>query len=457
MEGDAKLSYRIVVIATDFFRHFIEDTLRKNVPEQEYLFAEYHTFHEVTDIYLKYEDQADGFITSGYIVQYVIERSVNHPCKPILSFGIGEGDFHLLLLNLFLNDRSLDPGRVIMDTHLTVMPGFSIEDYLSREDIRADNRVFMSSLDKKTLPELCDIEKYTARQILRLWENGRIDMVVCRYSSLMPVLQKFRIPCVFANPSEGHFMEIYRSLVSKLELEKLRGSLPAFVLVSRQKRHGDPAADSEDEAIRGCMEDFSRGGMMDLDIIRCAPAGCGFSTTQRMVKYMTARFETCTLKNYLDQNLGFEAVVAYGIGLNQEKAYEHAHLALKEAARTGKSFIIDENENGIGPLNSDKVYSISYRDEPLLDRAAAACGLSRLTMHRLSAALHYDGTDEMSAQVLAAKMNSTVRNASRILNALEESGFAEASLKKVEKKKGRPEKIYRINLLPEVKDNRNTR
>ena len=72
------MSYRIVIISTEYFHQFIEDALAKNAPEQEYLFVEYHSFEEVADLYLQYEDQADGFITSGSIVQYVIERSVKH-------------------------------------------------------------------------------------------------------------------------------------------------------------------------------------------------------------------------------------------------------------------------------------------------------------------------------------------------------------------------------------------
>jgi len=441
------MSYRIVIISTEYFHQFIEDALAKNAPEQEYLFVEYHSFEEVADLYLQYEDQADGFITSGSIVQYVIERSVKHACKPIVSFGTDTGDYYLLLLNLFLKNRNLNPSRVIMDTHLIIMPGFSIEDYLAREDIQADNKVFMSRLEQMSIEELCEIEKRTAVMIARLWKNGRIDMVVCRYSSLMPILRRHGIPCVFSNPSERHFMEVYNKLLSSLELEKLRDNLPAYAYIVKRGGKGTTITAMEEATLRSSLETFAKENLMEFKI-GCLPNGLEITLTKKMVKYLTARFETCTLKNYLDRNLDFEVVVSYGIGISPERAKENAVFARKEADRTGKSYIVDENERGMGPLNSDKVFTIFYGENPVLDQIAKKCGISHLTIRRLSAILSYDDSFELTSAALAERLGGGIRNANRILNSLERNGFAEISYTKNKLGKGRPVKIYKVSFLP---------
>ena len=55
-------------------------------------------------------------------------------------------------------------------------------------------------------------------------------------------------------------------------------------------------------------------------------------------------------------------------------------------------------------------------------------------------------TNIITSRELASKLDVTVVNANRVLNSLVEGGYAETTFNKSTISRGRPSKVYRINL-----------
>ena len=72
-----------------------------------------------------------------------------------------------------------------------------------------------------TLDELYDIEDATLEHIQRLWSQNKIDLVICRYSSLVPRLKELNIPCVFANGTDAYVRDTLQHLLAMIKIEKI--------------------------------------------------------------------------------------------------------------------------------------------------------------------------------------------------------------------------------------------
>ena len=114
--------------------------------------------------------------------------------------------------------------------------------------------------------------------------------------------------------------------------------------------------------------------------------------------------------------------------------------------KAGASCIMDEKKNVKGPLNGDV---IEMRGD-MSDQAyamAEKCKLSTLTMQKLMSIIKMKGSNRLTTQELAERLGVTVRNANRILNNLEKGGAAEIVHTLSVTSKGRPVKVYELNLM----------
>ena len=138
--------------------------------------------------------------------------------------------------------------------------------------------------------------------------------------------------------------------------------------------------------------------------------------------------------------------MGYGIGTNVIKARNNASAASRIAQRNQKSYMINQNETLIGPLEmkgaSDEKNEIPASS---LDDYEAY-RLSVTTVQRIFSVTEMLGTKELTTQDLASSLQVTIANANRFLNALLKSGFAEITSEKKSYSKGRPSRIYKILL-----------
>lgn len=136
-----------------------------------------------------------------------------------------------------------------------------------------------------------------------------------------------------------------------------------------------------------------------------------------------------------------------GVGNSASEAEYHAVLALKRACadERGSWYVVLDDKTICGPLGSEEQQEYQYASAQL-EEVSRATSLSQSTLSRICRALEIYGRKELSAQELATTLRITPRSARRLLTALVAHGYATESSKEMSEVKGRPRKIYTIEL-----------
>lgn len=402
----------------------------------------YDNFNEIPDLYSRLEDTSDGFLISGIVAKNAITQKIPHPTKPILTFEASLQDLFRLLLKQFIANRNLDPHRVIMDFLLPIRQDPSCLAIINGEHLTDMGEEIEGNASEKSFEELCSYVDDIASQIISLWKEGRFDLVICNYISIMPTLIQEEIPCIYAYPKEDSFLENMDHLAMQIQLNNMRKHLAVVISIVLSENQDDRDLFS----LRKCISDYKKDFLTDF-IINKEKNQLDIYTSLETARYITENFTHCTLSEYIEEKLHQPTSIGYGIGQNLLQAKIHAESALKEATRTENSFAIDENEMLCGPLKKGQAFSVTNIVTPKIDMLAKKAQLSPLTIQKILSIMKQKNSCEITSQELASRLNVTVRNANRILSNLEKNQLAVVAYHKSLNTKGRPQKVYQLMLL----------
>lgn len=438
------MTYHILVITSTYLVQYIKDTLGEPPENVEFRFEEYRKFSDLEKIYLDNEGWADGVFTTGTVVQTVLERSINIPLKPILSLNTDNESFYRIPLSLLIEDRTLDPERIIFDVFVNVAPEISVLNLIESKSMSRMFPEFFKWLSNATLEELERVEQDTLARIKELWEQDKIDMVICRYSSLVPELQKLHIPCVFATGTDEHVHSVLQQLLAKIKIEKITSHAPAVILVSPMETKDHVWTERMEIALKKAVMDFAYKNDLKFMLQPKREQIC-ILTEKVVISYITEDFKKSRLSVYLKEQIDFGLNVSYGIGNTLEEAMKNAQNAFVASGISGDCFLVDEEQKLIGPLDEVEKTISSSIITPRMQEIAKASSLSTATIHRISRLLIFLERPEITSAELAESFHISLRGANRILQKLEDSGFAKASRQKSSHMRGRPTKVYRID------------
>ncbi|MGN0311385.1 MAG: hypothetical protein ACI4CC_01310 [Lachnospiraceae bacterium] len=439
------MTYHILVITSSYLSQYIKDTLGEPPENVEFRFAEYRKFADLERIYLQNEGWADGVFTTGIVVQTVLERTINVPLKPIFSLDTDNESFYRIPLSLLIEDRTLDPERIIFDVFVNVAPEISVLNLMESKSMSKMFPEFFKWLSNATMEELERVEQDTLERIKELWEQDKIDMVICRYSSLVPELQKLHIPCVFATGTDDHVHDVLRQLLARIKIDKITSHAPAVILITPRETKDHVWTERMEIALQKAVMDFAYKN--DLKFMLQPKREQIYVLTEKVViSYVTDDFRQNKLSVYLKEHIDFNLSISYGVGNSLEEAMENARKAYIASGISGDCFLVDEEQKLIGPLDEQERTISSNIITPRMQEISKASSLSTATIHRISRLLIFLGRREITSSELAENFHMSLRGANRILQKLEDAGFAKSSQQKSSHMRGRPTKVYRIDL-----------
>ena len=123
----------------------------------------------------------------------------------------------------------------------------------------------------------------------------------------------------------------------------------------------------------------------------------------------------------------------------------NVQIASKEAKILGNAFIVDSNGNLIGPLNSDNRMVIPFSSQPDVSDIAKRCNLSAMTIQKIQNLVRSNGSDKITIPEIAQKLNTTVRNANRIMLNLCRGNVARPVYTQTTHSRGRPIQVYALD------------
>lgn len=427
---------KIIIITSKFLYDFVKETLNKINSDCRFEVIAYENFHHITEIFKEYKDEADGFMTSGVTAMAAIEKAFPDNIKPIISFEADEISLYRMLLEYFVEKKNLDTKRVIFDFLLPIHSKATVEYFLhdiSTPMIRTEIEKWLSNM---TSFGLDSVEKEIANKTLDLWNKGEIDLVIAHYSSNIPFFEEHGIPYVYPYPSLEQMQNLVDSLTEKIEINRLRNSLPTVIALS-----------SKDGSCSSVLEEailnFKRDSALEF-IVQNEYDTYFIFTNLKMARYLTDNMRFCHLYEDLKEKYNIETNIGYGVGNDISQAKSNSKLAIKESILSGGSMFIDENHSIIGPLNIDKPLEIKKFDSDMIHSIAEKCKLSSLTIQKLVSIVKMKDSNKITSVDLAERLGVTVRNANRILGNLEKGGVAEVVYTESVATKGRPVKVYEL-------------
>lgn len=432
---------RIIIITSKFLHAFVRHMIDDIQPDCDIEIVEYKCFREIKEIYQKYEAVADGFMLSGKTALSALEKAIPEHKKPAVSFHSDLICMYRLLLKHFVEQRTLRTDRVIFDFLLPIQQeataAYFIHDMnLPRISAAIDDWLITTDIDK-----LSSVEKEISQKVVQLWEQNQFDLLICQYSSIIPVLEQHSIPYVYCYPEKEVLQSLLKTLLAQIEIYSFYENLPAAVAISAATSE---ISEQTQGQLKTALQTLKSELALDM-ILQETPSGYQLFTSVKNINYLTDELHTCFLSTRLKEDFGIPVSVGYGIGRNITEARNHAEAALKESVYSKGSFVIDENGNLIGPLSSSHCLAIQKNLSEHLYLVAEQCKLSTLTIQKLNTILQITGSNKMTSQDLAEHLGVTLRNANRILNQLEKGGAATMVYSHSSTSKGRPVKVYELH------------
>lgn len=436
------MNMKILIITNTFLYDFIQSTVLGIQADYDVEIVTYNRFEDVAEIYDANKDRVDGFLVSGQIALAALEKTYPNHKKPVFSFEPDIISLYRQLIELFVVRRDLDTHRVVLDFLLPLQEDATV-DYIIKhtqiEDLGGQIRDWITSATVEQFPLL---EQSIKSKIIELWDAGKIDFAICQYGSILPELQKHGIPCQYTPPEAKQIYALLDTIQERIQLERLRDNLPTVVAISYINQDITPASmKALGKALASLKKEQAANFILQEDQNRYY-----IFSSLKVISLLTNGCQSSYFRLALQHKFNIHAAVGYGIGKDINTAKLHADTALKESLFYDGSYLVDERQNLIGPLNSEQYMEVQQHMSENISVISKKCMLSTLTIQKLASVIRLTGSNLMTAQDLADHLGVTIRNANRILNRLQKGGFATIAYTQSTATKGRPVKVYQLSI-----------
>lgn len=436
---------KIAIITTEYLRDFINSSFRRLRPGFSYSIYSYGTFEELSDIYRSIPESTDGVITSGTFPTRIIELSFPGSARIIRTINNDDADICKLALQLISTRSGLTFDRIYADP--VEVFGASLSDYVFQDWETSFTARIEGVLRNKDLDYLIGMESFYRERHLQLWREGRVDVSITRFSSIMHILRDAGLTAYFVYPSLPYMAQVCHDTLQAVSLKQLQDNQIAAIIVTPEKTDDDGEAARRHDLLQRVLGRFS--ALCPYDILpRKTPLGYELLTNRKTVEALTEGFSACRIQRGIKPHLDFFVYVGYGLGGNIYQARMNAMDASREASLLpfGASCLVNERDELIGPLQREERLVVSRDISPLVRETARRSGLSYLTIQKVAAAMTAAGRQEITARELAEFLSVTPRSANRFLRALYETGIARVVDTRRGTSRGRPERVYRLEV-----------
>lgn len=434
---------KIVVISSHYLSTPVKEAMERLKPDCELILTTYDNFKHIPTVYDTYAEEADGFLVSGPMAKSAIEVANHKIKKPITSFQIDLEGLYRSILDVLIEKNIYDFNHIIMDFMVPLTEQCNAATFL--KSMKSPN--FIQDINQYitniSAEEVVQIERETVNRIIQLYEEGQMDIVICQYTNILPALIEHQIPYLYPFPSDLTLTGLIHDLFVKIEMEALLINRSTVLYVIPRRSENESSGNLE--LLHEKLSAFFKENLIECMIQANEHGFCAFTTVQ-ILESITSHYTACSLSGYLNANLPFECVVGYGIGNTLTEALQNSYHAVREAHFAGHSFIKNDHGELIGPLGSENRMIIEHTSNKDTALIARKCNLSTITIQKLISYQKITGTSKVTCQELASRFGVTVRNANRILQNLLKGGYAHIAYTRTSNSKGRPTKVYELNL-----------
>lgn len=435
------MNRKIAIIATNFLKSFIEDTLEElNVNFQYHIFT-YEKFEDIKDIYQEISSEYDGILTSGSFPAHMIHLYYPQESRPIIGFNTDDTAMYRLLLKLLNENRNLDFTRVCAD----IFEVFNTEIAAFVEGRESLPDIANLSEQEFTLETMQHLEEQQFEKHVNLWKSGQTDLSITRFSSLMPRLMNAGVKVYFPFPSIHYIQETCNRLLSEIEKKELADLQPGVIIIrllgSQTSSGYLHELESNYVRLENMVMEIFGNSITEFSLHRYHYGLEILAAKKEIIKMTDNLSKDGLLTELRKRKAGWNFCIGYGFGAGLAQARLNALNACHEAElKKNTSYLITEREELIGPLASEQLDAFTIDNQSYRNVKSS---LSPITVSKVLSALEASPGKEISAQELAYRLGITKRSANRFLSTLESEGAIEVAYKKRSTSRGRPESVFK--------------
>lgn len=389
------------------------------------------------DIILKNNNIIDVWLVFDQIFYNKIKATINKLDKPIYCIPYRGASLFKVLCSLIYKRYKIE--EISMDT----VPYFDLVRGLEEMDIDFTD---IHCLEDKGNLKILDYFNYH----YNLYMSGKTKVAITRSSYLKKLLEESGIPAVNVIPLRVTIRAILNMILNKSRIKNLEATQIAvqvfsFEINAYQTPYSVDDIFSKKIAITQKLLKYSKKILGSLKTT--VDGNYYIFTTRGILEKETNNFTSEVEFEELAEIQKNLIATGIGIGNSAREAEANALIALKQAInhKKGSWFVVLNDKTISGPLGKSYQLNYSYNSE-LLTEASLKTTLSITTLSKVKNVLEMYGRNTISSQELAIAMQMLPRSARRILNCLLLNGYAEEIGEESPENKGRPRKIYKINL-----------
>jgi hypothetical protein len=284
-----------------------------------------------------------------------------------------------------------------------------------------------------------------------LWRTGQTKVAVTCMYNVKVKLQQLGVPVFRVLPAKSAVESALNMMLRVAEMQVVRDAQIAVQMFELDTLTGSAEYRSADEMhnseIKLTQKLIAYAAKVQGSLKSAGPGRFVIFTTRGMLRASTNDFTRIPdLEEY--EQIGKDLVTGgIGIGMSAYEAEFHAAKALLHARKYGKGswVVFLDDKTVVGPLGKTEQLTYAYASDRL-QSISAQTTISIATLSKIAAIMQKTRRAEMSAHELAQHMQIVPRSGRRIMQKLEEKGYAVVTGEENPNPRGRPRQIYRIDL-----------
>lgn len=354
------------------------------------------------------------------------------PCE-FTVYGVA--DVLSLLLSFHIRYPEIPLNRVYMDFLTPMNQYLHIQDYLA-----PDQLPYFFEEGTYDYPTITG-------QVVRLWQDGKIDFVISRCINNLHSWQEQGIPYEAVYPTEAMIHKSIEEAVNRERLKKIEDYQTATFILHLPDTDGVSRTEKEyrQATVYKFLVDCRKRYDMDFTIQQGFDRFICRSTINRR-KQQSMDYQA--VLQLFRKELTFPFSIGIGIHDNEQTSQYHAERALLESNRYGygEGFLVSgDAEVLMGPLSRSLAVRYTYQDMEV-SHFARKLSISNANLLRLTGLYRSNPDTVLTAAELAPILGITLRSTRRILQKLYDLNIITPLADQPEGSRGRP--IHRYRFVP---------
>lgn len=399
----------------------------------------FQTVEETVRVMQAHDEQADMWLLLEPCA-YAHAKAHSASRKPLFHIPYRGASLFKTLCEIFYNAK-LSIREISFDT----VPRNDIKRGFEEMNIEHGDEVMANENDVQTPPEVLFQYHYD------LWKSGRIKAAVTCIGKVKDLLQAAGVPVYRVLPVRLSVRSMFYNMLREFDLQVVKDAQIAVQVFEFDLLTDDEKIYSTDdmynEELQLTQKLIAYAKTMQGSLKAVGQGRYFLFTTRGLVKASTAGFSTIPCIEAFDSGAPQLVACGIGIGMSAAEAEFNATMALRNAKRYGKGnwMIVFDDKTITGPLGKKEQLTYSHFSEELA-AISRTTSISVATLSKIVGILEKKQERMITAQDLSQYMHVLPRSARRIIAKLEEHGIAVEAGEENPNPRGRPRKLYRMNL-----------